>query len=200
MPKSTYAPVKRPAVQYTAEAFVPPVRSFDFMRNWSQNDIVSAIIDEHPQTIAVVLAHLPQSKMKAALNALPSELQREIKRRLDKFEMPEEQIVQEIESALKCRYRQQLRPVSRSVMLESFDDIETLSDKALATLFHSVDLTRAMLALIGADPVLIDRVTKHFSPTEEHQMQKRLKQLGSIDEEEIEQARHDILEQYNATI
>ena len=197
---ATYMPVKRPAAQYTAEAFVPPVRSFDFMRNWSQNDVVSAIIDEHPQTIAVVLAHLPQSKMKAALCALPAELQREIKCRLDKFEMPEEQIVQEIESALKCRYRRQLRPVRQSAMLESFDDLETLSDKELSTLFHAVDLTKAMLALIGADPVLITRVTKHFSPTEEHQMQKRLKQLGSIDEEDIEQARHDILEQYNATL
>jgi len=197
---TTYTPVKRPAVQYTAEAFVPPVRSFDFMRNWSQNDVVEAIMDERPQAIAIVLAHLPQSKMKAALSALPSELQREVKRRLDTFEMPEEQIVQEIESALKCRYRRQLRPVRRSVMLESFDDLETLDDKELATLFHSVDLTIAMLALIGADPVLIARVTKHFSPTEEHQMQKRLKQLGSIDEEDIEQARYDILEQYNATI
>jgi len=197
---ATYMPSKRSTVQYTAEAFVPPMRSFDFMRNWSQKDVVSAIIDEHPQAIAVVLAHLPQSKMKAALNALPSELQGEIKRRLDKFEMPEEQVVQEIESALKCRYRQQLRPVRQSVLLESFDDLETLNDRELSTLFHAVDLTIAMLALIGADPVLIARVTKHFSPTEEHQMQKRLKQLGSIDEEDIEQARHDILEQYNATI
>jgi len=197
---ATYSPMKRSAMHYTAEAFVPPVRSFDFMRNWSQKDIVSAIVDEHPQTIAVVLAHLPQSKMKAVLGNLPAELQKEIERRLDQFEMPEEPIVQEIESALKVRYRRQLRPAKRSVMLESFDDLETLNDKELSTLFHSVDLTTAMLALIGADSALIDRVTKHFSPTEEHQMQKRLKQLGSIDEEEIEQARHDILEQYNATI
>jgi flagellar motor switch protein FliG len=196
---TTYTSPRRPAIKYTAEAFVPPVRSFDFMRNWSVNDVVSAIIDEHPQTIAVVLAHLPQSKMKSVVSAFPSELQKEIKQRLDRFEMPEEQIVQEIESALKVRYRQQLKPARRSAMLESFDDLVTLSDKELATLFHSVDLNRAMLALIGADPVLIARVTKRFSPTEEHQMQKRLKQLGSIDEEEIEQARCDILEQYNAT-
>ena len=197
---TTYTPPKRPAVTYTAKAFVPPVRSFDFMRYWSVNDVVSAIIDEHPQTIAVVLAHLPQSKMKSVLSAFPVKLQKELKQRLDGFEMPEEQIVQEIESALKVRYRQQLRPARPSAMLESFDDLVTLGDKELATLFHSVDLTIAMLALIGADPVLITRVTKHFSPTEEHQMQKRLKQLGSIDEEDIAQARHDILEQYNATI
>ena len=203
--QATYTSPKRSAVQsqrvqYTAEAFVPPVRSFDFMRNWSIGDIVSAVIDEHPQAVAVVLAHLPQSKMKAAMSALPPELQREIKQRLDTFEMPEEQVVQEIESALKVRYRRQLRPASRPAMLESFDDLVTLSDKELSTLFHSVDLMKAMRALIGADAVLISRVTKHFSPTEEHQMQERLKKLGSIDEEEIEQARHDILEQYNATI
>jgi flagellar motor switch protein FliG len=85
-------------------------------------------------------------------------------------------------------------------MLASFDDVETLSDSDLATLFRSIDLTKAMLALIGAEPTLIARITRHFSPTEEHEMCKRLKRLGSVDEEEIAQARRDILEQYNATI
>ena len=206
MPTSTtYAPPKRPMVQqntakYTAEAFVPPVRSFDFMRDWSVNDIVSAIIDEHPQTIAVVLAHLPQSKMKSVLAVLPTELQREIKRRLDTYEMPDEQFIEEIESALKMRYRNQRRPARHSAMLESFDDVETLSESELSTLFRSVDLTKTVLSLIGAEPALISRITRHFSPTEEHEMRKRLKTLNSVDEEDIAQARRDILEQYNATI
>jgi flagellar motor switch protein FliG len=198
--QTTYTPPKRPSVQYTAEAFVPPVRSFDFMRNWSVSDIVAALIDEHPQTITVVLAHLPQSKMKSVLSALPSQLQKEIKRRLDEYEMPDEQVIQEIESALRVRYRNQYRSVRHSALLESFDDIESLSDSELSTLFRSVDLTTVMLALIGADPALIARITKHFSPTEEQQMYKRLKQLGSVDEEDIAQARRNILEQYNATI
>jgi flagellar motor switch protein FliG len=200
-PKSaTYTPPKRSAVKYNTEAFVPPVRSFDFMQNWSVGDVVSAIIDEHPQTIAVVLAHLPQSKMKAVLSALPPNLQREVKRRLDDYEMPAEPVIQEIESALKARYRNHHRSARRSVGLESFDDIETLSDSELSILFRSVDLTTAMLSLIGADKKLIARITKHFSPTEEHQMRKRLQQLGSIDAEDIDRAQQDILEQYNGTL
>lgn len=197
---ATYAPPQSPAAKYTAEAFVPSVRSFDFMRNWSTSDVVSAIIHEHPQAIAVVLAHLPQSKMKAVLSGLPADLQREVKRRLDNYEMPEEQIVQEIESALRVRHRNQHRSSRRSSVLESFDDIEMLSDSELSTLFHSVDLTTAMLSLIGADTALVARVTRHFSPTEEHEMRKRLKRLSSIDEEEIAQARREIVKQYNATI
>ena len=197
---TVYTPPKRPAAQYTAEAFVLPVRSFDFMRNWSVSDVVSALIDEHTQTITVVLAHLPQSKMRSVLSALPAKLQKEIKRRLEGYEMPNEQAIQEIESALRVRYRNQYRSACRSVLLESFDDIETLSDSELSTLFRSVDLTTAMLALIGAESTLITRITKHFSPTEEHQMHQRLKQLGSVDEEDIAQARHDILEQYNSTL
>jgi flagellar motor switch protein FliG len=98
------------------------------------------------------------------------------------------------------RYRQQHRSTRRSAVLESFDDIETLSDTDLATLFRSVDLTTVMLALIGADEMLVTRVTRRFSPTEEHEMRKRLKKLNSIDEEDIEQARLRILEQYNATL
>ena len=201
---TTYAPPRRPAVQhnpvkYTAEAFVPPVRSFDFMRDWSANDVASAIISEQQQTIAVVLAHLPQSKMNSVLSALPMDLQREIKRRLDSYEMPDEQFIEEIESALKMRYRSNRRSARRSAMLESFEDIETLRDSDLATLFHSVDLTTAMFSLIGAEPALVARILRHFSPTEEHEMRKRLQRLNSIDEEDIEQARRVILEQYNAT-
>jgi flagellar motor switch protein FliG len=197
---TTYTPPKRPAAEYTAEAFVPPVRSFDFMRNWSANDVVAAISEEHPQTIAVVLAHLPQSKMKSVLSALPSSSQKEVKRRLEGYEMPDEEVVQEIESALRVRYRNQYRTARRSAMLESFDDVETLSDAELSVLFRSVDLTTAMLALIGSDPALIARITKQFSPTEEQQMYLRLKQLGSVDDEDIVEARSNILEQYNATV
>ena len=137
-PSATYTLSKRPAVQqnrvkYTAEAFVPPVRSFDFMRDWSVNDIAAAIVDEHPQTVAVVLAHLPQSKMKSVLSAFPAKLQREVKRRLDAYEMPDEQFIKEIESALKTRYRNRRRSVRHSAMLESFDDVESLNDSELAT-------------------------------------------------------------------
>ena len=114
--------------------------------------------------------------------------------------MPDEQFIEEIESALKMRYRNSQRSARRLTMLESFDDIGTLGDSELATLFHSVDLTTAMLALIGAEPALVTRILRHFSPTEEHEMRKRLKRLHSIDEEDIEQARRGILEQHNATI
>jgi len=196
----TYAPPKRSTVKYGAEAFVPSVRSFDFMKNWPVNDVVSAVIDEHPQTIAVVLAHLPQKKMRAVLSVLPAELQGDIQRRLVDYEMPEDSVVQEIESALKMRYRNQRRTARHSATLESFEEMETLSDSELATLFHSVDLTTAMLALIGAERALITRIMRYFSPTEKHEMRKRTESLNSVDEEDIEHARQSLLEQYHATL
>ena len=197
---ATYTSPKRQTMKYTAEAFVPPVRSFGFMQNWSASDVVDALFHEHPQTIAVVLAHLPQSKMKSVLSALPADLQREIKRRLNDYEMPDEQIVQEIESALRVRHRNPHRSVRFPTELESFEDVKTLSDSELSTLFRSVDLTTAMLSLIGANPTLIERITRHFSPTEEHAMRNRLRQLSNVDDESIEQARRNILEQYNGTL
>ena len=181
-------------------AVSPAVPSFDFMRHWSIGDIASAIVDEHPQTIAIVLAHLPQSLMKSVLSAFPPELQRDVQRRLDNYTMPDAEVVQEIESALRVRYRPPRRPVRQQAALEVFEDVATLNDSELAKLFRSVDLVTAMLALIGADSTLIARVTKHFSPTEEAEMRKRLKRLGNIDEEDIEQARQYILEQYNGLL
>jgi len=198
--KPTTRVQQRKTKPYPAEVFVSPVRSFDFMRNWSVRDVVDAIIDEHPQTITIVLAHLPQPLRNSALSAFPPELQREIQHRLARCEIPDEQIVQEIESALRVRYRRQHRPVHRPSVLDTFEDIETLSDTQLATLFRSVDLTTVMLSLIGMEATFIARITKNFSPTEEHEMRKQLQRLNKITEDDIEEARQYILEQYNGTL
>ncbi|MDR1923236.1 MAG: hypothetical protein LBQ66_02585 [Planctomycetaceae bacterium] len=79
----------------------------------------------------------------------------------------------------------------------SFDDLEHLDNSQLSTLFHSVDMMTAMLALVGANPSLIERVTKRFSPTEEYQMKQQLKRLGSINEEDVIRARNTVLELVN---
>jgi flagellar motor switch protein FliG len=71
--------------------------------------------------------------------------------------------------------------------------LEHLNDKELLTLFSSVDPVTALTALIGAKPSLIERVTKHLSPTEEYQMRQLLKRLGAVNENDVIRARNILL-------
>jgi flagellar motor switch protein FliG len=189
---TTYSAPKRPRkpMQYEAEAFVPQSRPFDFLRDWNTETIVSEIIEEHPQTIALILAHLPRSRSKEVLSALPENLQRELNRRLAEYEEPDVQVLLEIESTLKKRQSR------NGNVVNSFDDLDRLSNAELSRLFHSVDSTTAMISLIGANPPLIERVTKRFTPMEEYQMRQKLKQLGNVSEDDVLQARKNLLKKW----
>ncbi|MDR0703664.1 MAG: hypothetical protein LBF88_01610 [Planctomycetaceae bacterium] len=233
---TTYAPTYRSGetVCYGAEAFVlpncssnaptnqPSNRPFDFLRYAETEDIVREIANEHPQTVAVVLAHLPASRAGKILGSLPPTLQNDVTKRLAEFQETDQQILQEIEWALRerleCRRNAETRrtkgnAVLRKILetsqtqetnqpctatefpnpLHSFNDLEHLNDTELLTLFRSVDIMTVLTALIGAKPSLIKRVTKHLSPTEEYQMRQQLKHLGTINENDVVRARNILL-------
>ncbi|MGL4593560.1 MAG: hypothetical protein ACRCUY_02385 [Thermoguttaceae bacterium] len=78
-----------------------PQTYFDFLRHWKAGDVAIILSDEHPQTIAVVLAHLPGKLAKSIHACLPHFLQQEIESRLSDFDMTDEDILYDIESALQ---------------------------------------------------------------------------------------------------
>jgi flagellar motor switch protein FliG len=200
----------------------PSNRPFDFLRYAETDDIVQEIAEEHPQTVAVVLAHLPASRAGKILGCLPSALQNDVTKRLAEFEETDQQILHEIELSLRerleCRRNSETRRTKGNAVLRkifetsrtqetnqepaatefpnrfySFHDLEHLNDLELLTLFRSVEPITVLTALIGAKPSLIERVTKHLSPTEEYQMRQQLKHLGTINENDVTRARNILL-------
>ncbi|MDR0335696.1 MAG: hypothetical protein LBI18_01250 [Planctomycetaceae bacterium] len=198
-------------------------RPFDFLRYSETDDIVGVISEEHPQTVAVVLAHLPASRAGTVLGRLPVELRNDVTQRLTQFQETDKQILQEIELTLRerlerCRSSETRRTKSNAVLrkivetsqaqetnqaftttefseqFNTFDDLEHLNDMEILTLFRSVDTIILLTALIGAKPSLIERITKHLSPTEEYQMRQQLKHLGTINENDVIHARTILLE------
>jgi flagellar motor switch protein FliG len=234
---TNYSPPYRSGktVRFGAEAFIPPDhlpnhssdyypsnRPFDFLRYAETEDIAQEIANEHPQTVAVVLAHLPASRAGKILGSLPAALQNDVTKRLAEFEETDQQILHEIELSLRERLENRRNSETRRTKgnavlrkifetsrtqetnqsyaatefpnrLYSFHDLEHLNDTELLTLFSSVDPVTALTALIGAKPSLIERVTKHLSPTKEYQMRQQLKRLGTIDENEVTHARNILL-------
>ncbi|MDR1053859.1 MAG: hypothetical protein LBL39_06750 [Planctomycetaceae bacterium] len=164
---------------------------FEFLFNEPPVKIADAICREHPQTIAVVIAGLPDLLAEETLSVFPPSLQKEVGRRLAEiklsgFDFANNPVLFEIESELKQRFSKR-----RGV---SFDDLDRLDDVMLIDLFRSVEMRTAMCALVGAKPRFIERITSKFTPTEEFLMRKLLKESGKIDEKEIENARSILIE------
>ncbi|MDR2345612.1 MAG: hypothetical protein LBE18_06065 [Planctomycetaceae bacterium] len=159
---------------------------FEFLFEEPSVKIAEAICCEHPQTIAVVIAALPDSLAVETLSVFPPVLQQEVGKRLAEiklsgFDLTNNPILLEIESELKQRFNKQYGI--------SFDDLNKLDDSTLINLFRAVDIKTAMFALAGANPNFIKRITQKFTTTEESIMRKLLNETKTINEKDVNTAR-----------
>lgn len=79
------------------------VRPFDFARKTDATQLLNFIQNEHPQTIALILAYLDPEQSGLILSALSPELQVNVARRLAKLDRTTPEVLQEIESTLEER-------------------------------------------------------------------------------------------------
>ena len=82
-----------------SEAYKP--RSFDFLNHAPLRELVALLEQEHPQTVAVIVSHLPAPKAAELLAAFPGSLQAEIARRLVDLETTNPQVIEDIERGLR---------------------------------------------------------------------------------------------------
>lgn len=74
---------------------------FERIRHVDGKTIASFIKSEHPQTVAVILAHLPQQKAAEILKEFPDNLQYEVISRISNLDVIPPGIVEEIDAVLK---------------------------------------------------------------------------------------------------
>ena len=79
------------------------VRPFDFARKTDASQLLNFIQNEHPQTIALILAYLDPEQAGLILSSLSPELQVNVARRLAKLDRTTPEVLQEIESTLEER-------------------------------------------------------------------------------------------------
>ena len=75
------------------------VRPFEFVRNASQ--LLNFIQDEHPQTIALILAYLPASQAAAVVSALAPEKQADVAKRIAMMDRTSPDVIKEVEKILE---------------------------------------------------------------------------------------------------
>lgn len=79
------------------------VRPFDFARKTDPGQLLNFIQNEHPQTIALILAYLHPEQAGLILSSLSPDLQVNVARRLAKLDRTTPEVLQEIESTLEQR-------------------------------------------------------------------------------------------------
>ena len=102
------------------------------------------IQNEHPQTIALILAHLTSSSAAGLLESLPEEIQAEVAVRMANIEETSPEVIKSISTVLE----EKLKPVGAYSNGENFGGI-----RAVAELFNRLDrrMSRAVLDTIETD-------------------------------------------------
>ena len=76
---------------------------FSFLQKAESENLLTFIQDEHPQTIALILAHLPSQKASEILVGLPGPKQIEVVKRVANMEQTNPEVIKEVERGLEHR-------------------------------------------------------------------------------------------------
>lgn len=128
------------------------VTPFRFLSDRDPGEIAQHLAEEHPQTIALVLAHLPSPMAAGILSRFDAEEQRDVALRVATMEPPQPEVIREVEQALQAR----LGDVS--VQRHRGDDEGV---RELAAILNSADRTteRVILrALESSDLALAEQI------------------------------------------
>jgi flagellar motor switch protein FliG len=85
------------------------VKPFDFARRIDPMQIYHFLQNEHPQTIALVLAHLEPGQASMILSSLPGDLQSDVARRIALLEQTSPEVIREVENILEQKLSATIR-------------------------------------------------------------------------------------------
>ena len=126
---------------------------FSFLRNVDSQNLLTFISDEHPQTIALILSHLPPSYGAEVLAGLPADRQLSVVRRVATMGQTNPEIIHEVERGLEIRMS--------SVMSQSFENAGGVP--TVAEILNVTDRTteRSLLEnLAQEDPDLVEEIRR----------------------------------------
>ncbi|MEO0531345.1 MAG: flagellar motor switch protein FliG [Planctomycetota bacterium] len=126
---------------------------FGFLRNVDSQNILTYLIDEHPQTIALIVSHLPSSFGAEILGGLPTDRQLAVVRRMATMTQTNPEIIREVEAGLERRMS--------SVMSQSFRMAGGV--ESVAAMLNVCDRAteRTLLDGLGADdPDLVEEIRR----------------------------------------
>jgi flagellar motor switch protein FliG len=125
---------------------------FGFLQKADPRQVLSFVQDEHPQTIALVLAHMPATMASQILSGLAGELQADVAHRIAVMDRTSPDIIRQVEATLERKLSSVLQPSDLSAVggLQPLVDIINRADRATERLI--------MEGLAARDPELAEEV------------------------------------------
>ena len=128
-------------------------RPFGFLRQVDSQNLLTYIIDEHPQTIALIMSHLPPNYSAEILAGLPEARRMAVVRRIATMGRTNPEIIREVEKGLERRMS--------SVMSQSFENAGGVG--AVAEMLNVTDRATERTLLEGLtteDPELVEEIRR----------------------------------------
>ena len=151
------------------------VRPFDFLRKTDPAQLINFIQNEHPQTIALIMAYLEPDQAAIVLGALPPESQVEVTKRIATMDRTSPDSIREVERVLE-------RKLS-SMVTQDFTSAGGI--KAIVEVLNRVDRTteKAIVETLEVDnPELAEEIKKlMFVFEDDRSLQLVLRQVETKD-------------------
>jgi|CXWL01.1.fsa_nt_gi flagellar motor switch protein FliG len=128
-------------------------KPFTFLHKAQTENLTTFIQDEHPQTIALILSHLPPDKSSAILSSLVAEKQVEVVSRISKMEQTSPEVIKEVERGLEHRLSGMM-----SDRLQRVGGVESVAE-----ILNLVDRTteKGILDAMGEnDPEMVEKIRR----------------------------------------
>ncbi len=126
---------------------------FSFLQRAESENLLTFIQDEHPQTIALILCHLPHHKASEILVGLPMQKQVEVIRRMANMEQTNPEVIREVERGLESRLANMLvQSMEKAGGVPTVAEVLNLADRATE---------KAILeGLEAEDPDLVEQIRR----------------------------------------
>ncbi|HLP85129.1 MAG TPA: flagellar motor switch protein FliG [Phycisphaerales bacterium] len=126
---------------------------FSFLQRAESENLMAFIQDEHPQTIALIVCHLPHHKASEIIGGLPMQKQVEVIKRVATMEQTNPEVIKEVERGLESRLSNMLmQSTEKSGGVEMVAEILNLTDR-------STEKT-IMEGLEAEDPDLVEQIRR----------------------------------------
>ena len=126
---------------------------FAFLQKAESQNLLTFIQDEHPQTIALIVSHLPHHKSSEILSGLPTPKQIEVVKRVANMEQTNPDVVAQVERALEGRLA--------NMLTQNFEKMGGVP--TVAEVLNLVDRTTEkaiMEGLEAEDPDLVEEIRR----------------------------------------
>ncbi|MEK6701265.1 MAG: flagellar motor switch protein FliG [Planctomycetota bacterium] len=128
-------------------------KPFSFLQRAESDNLLTFIQDEHPQTIALIVCHMPHHKAAEIIGGLPLQKQTEVIKRIANMEQTNPDVIKEVERGLESRLSSMLlQSMEKAGGVPTVSEILNLADRATE---------KAILeGLEAEDPDLVEQIRR----------------------------------------